>query len=206
MKWRRFRYTMRKPFAEFLGTGVLIAFGCGSVAQNVFSPSGTYWNVAWSWGVAVTTGVYMSAGISDTPFNETYGIFFTSKQFPHVTTTDAFVVEMYGTALLLLVIFATTDHHNHPAGVVQPIVIGMTVTLIGTSFGFQTGYAINPARDLGPRFFTAIAGWGFHPMFSMQDYYFWVPIVAPFTGAIGGAAIYDLLVHSRDHTHKVNEA
>ncbi|KAF9100053.1 hypothetical protein BGX27_000497 [Mortierella sp. AM989] len=249
-KWREIRYKLRKPFAEFLGTGVMIAFGCGAVAQNVFSTDSTYWNVSYCWGIAVTIGIYISAGISgahlnpavtlalaiyrglpwievpvywlaqflgafcgaltvyitncsyfkDTDRESTLGIFFTSRSTSHVTTTDAFVFELYATALLIIIIFATTDNHNHPAGIVQPLIMGLSITLIGNTFGFQTGYALNPARDLGPRFFTAISGWGFS-VFSRQDYYFWVPIVSPLVGAVCGGGIYDLLIHSKDHTH-----
>ncbi|KAF9284700.1 Aquaporin-3, partial [Linnemannia elongata] len=84
---------------------------------------------------------------------------------------------------------------NNPAGNLQPLIIGLSITLIGTSYGYQTGYALNPARDLGPRFFTALFGWGFG-VFSRQNWYFWVPIVAPFLGAIAGAGIYDIFIHS----------
>ena len=66
-----------------------------------------------------------------------------------------------GTFLLLLGVFAITDEGN--AGMkkgVQPIAIGFLLWGIGASFGFNAGYAINPARDLAPRIFTAIAGWG----------------------------------------------
>ncbi len=41
-----------------------------------------------------------------------------------------------------------------------PFFVGLCVGLIGIAYGFNCGYAINPARDLGPRIFTAAAGWG----------------------------------------------
>lgn len=66
-----------------------------------------------------------------------------------------------GTFLLLLGIFAITDADN--AGLskgVQPIAIGFLLWGIGASFGFNCGYALNPARDLAPRIFTSLAGWG----------------------------------------------
>ena len=61
------------------------------------------------------------------------------------------------------------------------------------SFGFNAGYAINPARDLGPRLFTAVAGWG-GGVFTAAGGWWWVPVVAPCVGAIVGALAYDLLV------------
>lgn len=68
---------------------------------------------------------------------------------------------MFGTQLLMMGIMAITDANNSgaPKGV-APLCIGFVVTVIGMTFGMNCGYAINPARDLGPRLFTAIAGWG----------------------------------------------
>ncbi|KAF0695317.1 Aste57867_13876 [Aphanomyces stellatus] len=68
--------------------------------------------------------------------------------------------------------------------------------MIGMSFGLPTGYALNPARDLGPRLYTAVAGWGLS-VFTASNYYFWVPIVAPIVGAVlgGGAYIATISVH-----------
>jgi glycerol uptake facilitator-like aquaporin len=66
-----------------------------------------------------------------------------------------------GTQLLVMGIMAVTDTDNAGASPgVAPLFIGLVVTLIGMTFGMNSGYAINPARDLGPRLFTAIAGWG----------------------------------------------
>ena len=63
--------------------------------------------------------------------------------------------------LLLLCVCAITDTRNMevPKGLV-PLLVGLTVLNIGVCFGFNCGYAINPARDLAPRLFTLIAGWG----------------------------------------------
>ena len=69
--------------------------------------------------------------------------------------------QVLGTALLVGCVFAIIDRNNNaPDQGVVPVVIGLLVFVIGTTFGFNCGYAINPARDLGPRIFTAIAGWG----------------------------------------------
>ena len=68
---------------------------------------------------------------------------------------------MFGTALLVGCVFAIIDKNNNtPDKGAVPVMIGLVVFVIGATFGFNCGYAINPARDLGPRLFTAMAGWG----------------------------------------------
>ena len=64
---------------------------------------------------------------------------------------------------------------------------------IGLSLGGLTGFAINPARDLGPRLASAVFGWGMS-VFRSHDGYFWVPIVAPLVGGVCGATLYDLAI------------
>jgi MIP family channel proteins len=108
-----------------------------------------------------------------------------------------FVDQVVGTALLFGVILGVTDSRNAPApnGLV-PVIVGLLVVLIGATFGFNSGYAINPARDFGPRLFTAVAGWG-GDVFRAGNGWWWVPIVAPCVGAVAGGWTYDLLVGDR---------
>jgi glycerol uptake facilitator-like aquaporin len=73
------------------------------------------------------------------------------------------------------------------------VIVGLLVVLIGATFGFNSGYAINPARDLSPRLFTAIAGW-LRGVFTAGNGWWWVPVVAPCVGAVLGGWIYDLCV------------
>ena len=102
--------------------------------------------------------------------------------------------EFLGTALLLFGIRALTDRRNAaPQGNLEPVLIGALVTAIGLSLGGLTGFAINPARDLGPRLASALFGWGMS-VFRSHDGYFWVPIVAPLVGGVFGATLYDLAV------------
>jgi glycerol uptake facilitator-like aquaporin len=75
--------------------------------------------------------------------------------------------------------------------------VGALVALLGMTFGFNAGYAINPARDLGPRLFTSLAGWG-GEVFRAGDGWWWVPIVAPCLGALLGGFAYDRLI-TRHH-------
>lgn len=63
--------------------------------------------------------------------------------------------------MLLLCIMALSDQKNKPAPAGgEPLAVGLLVVLIGMSLGSNSGYAINPTRDIAPRIFTAIAGWG----------------------------------------------
>ena len=67
---------------------------------------------------------------------------------------------MIGTALLLLMVLAITDELNVPPGAnLAPLMIGLVVVAIGMSFGGMHGYAINPARDFGPRLFQHRGRW-----------------------------------------------
>ncbi len=123
----------------------------------------------------------------------TAGIFATYPQ-PFLSLAGGFVDQAVGTALLMAGVLAIIDQRNAgpPIWLVAPLV-GALVVAIGVAFGFNAGYAINPARDFGPRLFTAVAGWG-SGVFSAGHGWWWVPIVAPCVGAILGAWFYNALV------------
>lgn len=123
----------------------------------------------------------------------TAGIFATYPQ-PYLSTFGGLVDQIIGTALLLLVIRAIGDARNTaPTGNLAPLIVGLLVVVIGMCFGLNAGYAINPARDLGPRLFTALAGWG-TDVFRVNNHWFWVPIVGPLIGGVLGVTIYDNLI------------
>ncbi len=248
------REVVREALAEFLGTFVLIVFGVAVVAQTVLSrqQAGSYLAINIGWGLAVTMGCYVSAGVSGAHLNPavtlalavrrgfawkkvapyivaqlagafvasvvvfltyhealdafdgglrqvtgtlgTAGIWATYPQ-PFLSTFPGGVIDqVVGTALLVGVIFAMTDARNSmPPASLIPVAVGLLVLLIGMTFGFNSGYAINPARDFGPRLFTAVAGWG-SGVFTAGNHWWWVPIVGPLTGGVIGAVIYDGLV------------
>jgi MIP family channel proteins len=127
----------------------------------------------------------------------TAGIWATYPQPFLSTFPGGFVDQVVGTALLVGVIFGISDPRNAapPAGV-TPVVVGLLVVLIGATFGFNSGYALNPARDFGPRLFTFVAGWG-GDVFRAGHMWWWVPIVAPCVGAVLGGWIYDAFVGKR---------
>jgi glycerol uptake facilitator protein len=99
-----------------------------------------------------------------------------------------------GTALLLLMVLAITDELNVPPGAnLAPAMIGLVVVAIGMSFGGMHGYAINPARDFGPRLFTAVAGFRNNGLTDGPRVW-WVPVAAPLLGGLVGAAVYDFVI------------
>src|SRR5579859_2284434 len=119
-------------------------------------------------------------------------IFYTGHR-SFVGAFGAFGDEFVGTALLVGLIFAIVDVRNQPVQAnLNPLIIGFLIVAIGASFGLNTGYAINPARDFGPRLWIAIVSGG--ASLSADNFYFWIPIVAPLAGGAVGALIYDFTI------------
>jgi len=103
----------------------------------------------------------------------------------------AFFAEAVGTAILLLVIFCATDPNNKERPrILTAATIGLTVTLLISLLGPLTMACFNPARDLGPRLFSSLAGWGSLPFTVNGSGWFLVYIVAPILGGLFGGAIY----------------
>jgi glycerol uptake facilitator protein len=122
------------------------------------------------------------------------GVFFTHPGLA-ITPAHAFMDEVVLTAFLILGIFAITEKFNEaaPGANGGALMIGLLVALIGASMGYLEAWAINPARDFGPRLFCFFAGWGSSALPS-PDSYWWVPIVAPLFGGVIGGGAYQLLI------------
>jgi len=128
----------------------------------------------------------------------TFSIFATFPAGYFHSWSGPFLDELIGTAFLVMLILAVVDEFNTPVKAnLAPLVIGFVVVAIGISFGANSGYAINPARDFGPRLLAWAEGWGKIAMpgdYGNVDTYFWIPIVAPFVGGAIGAFLYDALI------------
>jgi len=121
---------------------------------------------------------------------------FSTYPHPALSTGQAFLVETIITAILMGVIMSLTDDNNGlPRGALAPLLIGLLIAVIGSSMGPLTGFAMNPARDFGPKLMTFFAGWGEISLTGGRDIpYFLVPIFAPIVGACLGAAAYRGLI------------
>ncbi|NXH49740.1 AQP9 protein, partial [Dicaeum eximium] len=243
----------KEALAEFLGTYVLIALGCGCVGQAVLSRGALGGPVTTTVGfaMAVTVAVYVSGGISGGHINpavsfamcvtgrlkwtklpiyilaQFLGAFlgaatvfviyynalmeysdgklevtgpnataqiFATYPAPYLSPINGFADQVISTAFLLLAVFALFDAKNNcvPKGL-EPVAVGLLIIAISCSLGMNSGCAMNPARDLGPRLFTAMAGWGME-VFTAGNNWWWVPIVAPPLGAVLGAMIYIVFI------------
>lgn len=127
-----------------------------------------------------------------------YSIFATFPAPYYSGYVGPFISEVIGTFFLVLGVFALVDTRNvAPLSNIGPLLIGLLVTAIGLSFGANTGFAINPARDLGPRIVAWIFGWGdvaIPGVYGSLHFYFWLPIIAPLVGGVIGALVYNFLI------------
>ncbi|XP_053303460.1 aquaporin-10b [Pleuronectes platessa] len=137
---------------------------------------------SYSGGELTVTGPTATAGI------------FSTYPADYLSLWGGVVDQVIGTAALLLCVLALGDQRNGsvPDGL-QPVLVGAAVLVIGISMGSNSGYALNPARDFGPRVFTYIGGWGVD-VFTAGGGWWWVPIVAPCVGALLGTLIYQLMI------------
>lgn len=249
----------RQCIAEFIGTAIFLFFGISCIAAIVLAGASLgLWEICIAWGLSVSLGVYLSAGISGghlnpavtialwvsgcfegkkvfayiaaqmlgafcgaavvyflyqnlfVSFESTHhivrgsaaslaqaGIFST---FPHpdISLTQAFASEAIGTMLLMCLILALTDDSNGaPRGPLAPLLIGIAVALIGLAIGSLTGFALNPARDFGPRLFSVVMGWSRIALTGGREIpYFIIPLIAPVIGACLGAGLYRFITRN----------
>ncbi|OQV21283.1 putative Aquaporin-10 [Hypsibius exemplaris] len=184
LKWvQAVFFSVAQYLAAF--TASMLIYAMFYEAQNTFDS-----------GVRVPTGPNGTAGI------------YTTFPGDHRSVGGAFFHETFCTALLLIGVLAMSDSRNwKPAPGLFPFSVGFLITLINLAFSWGESLAMNPARDLGPRLFVLIAGWG-PEVFSIWDYnFFWIPIVGSHLGAIIGAILYSIFIEFHHppepkHQHK----
>ena len=159
------------------------------------------WSKVLPYSLAQTLGAFCASAVTywnylpafhkvDPHLERTAGIFTTFPAFPQLPAAG-FLDQVIGTALLLFLVLAVSDEYNQPPGAnLGPVLTGLIVVAIGMSFGSLHGYAINPARDFGPRLWTAVAGFRNNGL-TDGSMVFWVPIVGPILGGLVGAAAYE---------------
>jgi len=204
-----------------LGWGLAVMLGiyvAGAISGAHINPAVTValaarnrfpWNKVLPYCVAQILGAFVAAailyfvyqgaianaigGFNIADPNHGVGYVFYTYPKAFVGVFGAFCDEFIGTALLVGLILAIVDARNQPVqGNLNPFIIGLLIVAIGASFGLNTGYAINPARDFGPRLWIAIVSGG--ESFVVNNVYFWIPIVAPLLGGVAGAFIYDFTI------------
>jgi glycerol uptake facilitator protein len=252
---------------EFVGTFILVFFGCGSVCTAVTTGAQVgVFQVAIVWGLGVATAIYLTAALSGAHLNPAVTISlavwgqFPGRRVPgyiatqfagafvsaavlyviyggairefearnqivrgevgseasamvfgeyypnplgkplaesdpdRMTSWRAFVAEVVGTSLLLLVIFCANDANNKDRPqILMAATIGLTITMLISLLGPLTMACFNPARDFGPRLFSSLAGWKTIPFTANGIGWLTVYIIAPITGGLLGGGIYRAL-------------
>jgi glycerol uptake facilitator protein len=178
-----------------------------TLALAVFG--GFSWRKVIPYSLAQTLGAFVAALLVRWNYSEvlakvdphhtraTQGIFSTlpgNGSLP-VHEWGAFRDQVIGTAILLFLVLAVTDLRNSsPLSNLAPVVVGLIVVAIGMAWGTDAGYAINPARDFGPRLAEFFTGYGSAFRDQYGNLYFWVPIIAPLLGGLIGAGLYKALI------------
>lgn len=194
-------FAVRRKFAwnkvlPYIAAQVVGAFAAAALLYVL------YYNAIDAFNAAAKTQRDAPGGLA------TYSIFATfPAPYFHGNLTIPLIDQIVGTMFLVLLIAAIVDMRNLAVQAnLGPFIIGLAVAAIGMSFGANAGYAINPARDFGPRLFAWMAGWGDVALpgtvAGSFSWYFWVPIVGPLIGGVLGILIYDWFIGDILHARR----
>jgi glycerol uptake facilitator protein len=177
-----FRGFPLKKVAPYIGAQVVGGFVGAAIVYALYAPVIDHYN-------AIHGTLRDAAGGAASA-----GVFFTHPGLA-VTPLHALTDQIILTAILIFGIFAITEEYNTQAPMANSgaLIIGLLVAAIGASMGYLEAWAINPARDFGPRLFAYVAGWGSQAL-PAPDNYWWIPIVGPLVGGPIGAAAYQFLI------------
>jgi MIP family channel proteins len=151
-------------------------------------------------GAAITYFLYIDAiNVFDAGTRRVEGVkatahIFASYPGAHLGWFGGLFDQILGTAVFVIIVVHTVDRRNHYPIWVRPFIMGLGFLMVGTAMAFNAGYPLNPARDLGPRLFTLLWGWG-AKAFTFNDMgWFWIPIIGPLIGGILGGVLYNFLL------------
>ena len=199
-------------FGIYVAGGISGAHLNPAVTLALAAKRGFPWAKVAPYALAQTAGAFTAAAVVRWNYWEAFnkfdpghtiksqGVFSTlpgngSADMPQISQLGALRDQVIGTAVLVLVIFAIIDARNTAPGAnLAALIIGLVVVGIGMVLGANAGYAINPARDFGPRLLSWVAGWGTAMQDQRGDFYAWVPIVGPLVGGPLGAYVYDWFI------------
>jgi glycerol uptake facilitator protein len=211
-------WALAVTFAVYVSGGVTGAHINPAITLGAAIRRQLPWNKVPGYWVAQVLGAFVGAALVFAVYNQainhfdeihhivkgtkaSIGTYSTFATFPAPyfgSWVGPFVDQVVGTFFLALFVWAVTDEFNLPVGAnLAPWIVGMIVMAVGISFGANAGYAINPARDFGPRIFALIAGWGkvaFPGNYGNVNDYFWIPIVGPLLGAAIASFLYDFAI------------
>ncbi|SPO26602.1 related to channel protein [Ustilago trichophora] len=160
-------------------------------------------------GAAITYGIYLPAinqyegGSHVRTLSGEHG---TGRLFVTVpelvfTAASGFGTEVVATSILMAMVLAVGDETNAPpSDGLSALVLGFVVVMIGMSFGWPTSYAISPSRDLGPRLFLYMVGYGKELWTHNSCWWIYGPQVGCFTGGPMGALLYDLAIFTGEES------
>ncbi|KAK9383110.1 aquaporin-like protein [Kockiozyma suomiensis] len=170
--------------AQFLGCGFGAAIVFGTYRTSITHFDG---------GTRAVTGATSTAGIYNT--------------YPQEFLDEAAqIMSEFSASIILAICVNAIAVQSSPRrdphlpvewNLVRGMSLFLAIYVIGASLGWQTGYAINPARDFGPRMVAYMAGYG-REVFWAYNNYSWIPVVMPFLGAIAGQGIFDFMVIEND--------
>ncbi len=186
--WKRFPGRRVLPY---VATQMLGAFTAAAVLYGIFGAAIRQQELA-SGISRGNAGSEASAMVFAEYFPSPGGKALTPEARTRVSHTAAVGAEIVGTAILLIVILGVTDERKPPRlRAAAPYSIGLTVTLLISVIGPLTMACFNPARDLAPRIFTALAGWGSWPFQANGIGWLTVYVLAPMIGAFLAGAIHE---------------
>lgn len=189
--WRKFPL---KQIAPYIVLQMLGSFAAAAVVYVIFRDAFSAYEMAH--GVARgSAGSEATAMVFGEFFPSPGGRALTEEARGMMSHGAAFAAEVIGTSVLALVIFCCTDERNEARPqLLTASLIGLTVTMLISILGPLTMACFNPARDLAPRVFSALAGWGSVPFETNGLGWLTVYVVAPIVGAQLGGAVYALAI------------